>query len=162
MRLRLPRPAVLLAAVCIPLAAAGCGGGPRLAPVSGTVTYNGKPLAGATIVFHPDQELARGAMGHTDDQGRYTLWTNTPGDGALVGTHQVTITLRGPGEKAAVNPALRKEGLGEAYYDQVASSGKPLIPEKFFSTATSKLTATVEDKRSNEIDFPLTGDVGGK
>ena len=149
--------AAVLAAAC--LAAGGCGGGPKLAPVSGTVTYKGLPLAGATVVFHPAQEGVRSGMGQTDDRGRYTLWTYTPGDGAMVGDHQVTVTLRGPAEKTPLNPAMKKDGLGEAYYEQVAATGKPLIPEKYFTAKSSGLTATVVGGKSNVIDFPLDGEV---
>src|SRR4051794_11871782 len=43
----------------IPGALAGCGSGDetariKLVPVSGTVTFNGKPLEGATVTFSPD------------------------------------------------------------------------------------------------------------
>jgi hypothetical protein len=144
------------------LLAVGCKSGPKLAPVSGTVTYNGKPVVKATIVFYPEQDGARGAMGETDDQGRYTLWTYAPGDGALVGKHLVSITLRGPAEKATIHPSLKGEGLGEAYYDQVSGTGKPLIPEKYFTPQTSGLTAVVVAGRHNTFDFPVDGDLPKK
>ena len=45
----------------------GCGRGdrPLLAPVSGTVTYNGRPLARGRITFHPEQ--GRSASGKIVD-----------------------------------------------------------------------------------------------
>ena len=39
----------------------GCGeSGPKLVPVSGTVTLNGKPLEGAAVAFQPDASLQGG------------------------------------------------------------------------------------------------------
>ncbi len=154
-----------LAACGFGLLAAGCGAGdgrPALARVSGTVTYNGKPLAGASIVFDPEQEGIRSALSVTDEQGRYTLWTYEPGDGAAVGNHRVAITLRGPAEKAAIHPSLKAKDLGEAYYEQVTATGRPLIPEKYFYPQSSGLTAAVEAGRHNTRDFSLEGSVPKK
>jgi hypothetical protein len=149
-----------VAALVVGLLAAGCGGRkdrPPLGRVSGKVTYNGEPLAKASVVFLPDQEGIRSAMGETDEQGRYTLWTYDPGDGAPVGKHKVTVTLRGASEKAEMHPSAIGKGKGEAYYEQVAFTGKPLIPEKYFNPMTSGLTADVQ-RGSNTFDFPLTGE----
>jgi predicted small lipoprotein YifL len=42
----------LLASIAIALT--GCGsGGPTLLPVTGSVTVDGKPANGATLIFHP-------------------------------------------------------------------------------------------------------------
>jgi hypothetical protein len=147
------------AALALGLLAAGCGrkDRPPLGRVSGTITYNGKALAKAAVVFFPEQEGFRSALGETDEQGRYTLWTYDPGDGAPVGKHKVTVTLRGAPEKAEMHPSVIGKGKGEAYYEQVAATGKPLIPEKYFNPMTSGLTADVQ-RGSNTFDFPLTGE----
>ncbi len=53
---------------------AGCGPSsdvPKLAPVHGVVTMDGKPLANATVRFIP--ESGRPSVGVTDEQGRYEL-----------------------------------------------------------------------------------------
>lgn len=149
-----------VATLVLALLVAGCGGRkdrPPLGRVSGTIMYNGKALAKAAVVFFPDQEGLRSAMGETDEQGRYTLWTYDPGDGAPVGKHKVTVTLRGAPEKAEMHPSVVGKGKGEAYYEQVAFTGKPLIPEKYFNPMTSGLTADVKTG-SNTCDFPLSGD----
>jgi hypothetical protein len=63
--------------LAVPVAAVtflGCGsGGPSLVPVSGTVTYNGKPLGGADIVFVPlDQKQPQTPGGDvTGPEGNY-------------------------------------------------------------------------------------------
>jgi hypothetical protein len=77
----------------------GCGGGSKkFAPVSGTVTLNGNPLPDAEVSFQPiaaegSIEAGIGSNGKTDDKGHFTLKAPTGEDGALVGKHQVRISL---------------------------------------------------------------------
>lgn len=85
-------PAVLLAA--------GCGAEKfPIAPVSGRVTFNGKPLPGAHVLFQPmttgtEVEIGPEAVGRTDDEGRFTLSTISPErKGASIGKNRVSVTL---------------------------------------------------------------------
>ena len=74
----------------------GCGG-PRVAPVSGVVTLDGKPLAHASVSFQPISPAkgvnpGAGSQGETDDNGAFTLRVVGEGrDGAYVGRHRVEI-----------------------------------------------------------------------
>jgi hypothetical protein len=82
---------------CALVCAAGCGG-PRLATVTGKVTLDGTPLAGATVSFYPigqpaDPADAVASTGTTDDNGEYSLETTKDQRGAVVGTHRVSISL---------------------------------------------------------------------
>ena len=79
----------------------GCGSG-KFAPVSGTVTMNGKPLAGALVIFSPiaregSIDAGPGSSGKTNDKGEYTLTSDTGRTGALVGKHRVSVSLMNPG-----------------------------------------------------------------
>lgn len=158
--------AMFVAAGLTGIVLSGCGprsDRPVLAPVSGKVTYKDKPVAKAQVVFHPEKDGVRAGLGETDAEGRFTLWTYDPGDGAPVGMNKVTITLRGPAEKGDLHPSVRPKGkeMGEAYYEQVGQmAGKPLLPEKYFTIATSGLTADVKAGQKNVFDFALTGEVG--
>lgn len=67
---------------------AGCGGA-QFGSVSGKVTLDGEPLAGATVEFSP--EGGSPAYGVTDEQGRYTLLFSADQKGAAVGQHRVRI-----------------------------------------------------------------------
>src|SRR5262245_37564353 len=90
---------LLLAGCLLGLARPGCGG-LRLGKVSGKVTVGGKPVTTGTIMFHPASgPTAVGAIG---PDGSYTLTTIKKGDGAVVGSHRVTIeaTSVGPGSMA--------------------------------------------------------------
>jgi len=136
----------------------GCGGGggastgPKTYPVSGTVTQGGKPLDGATIQFVLADGKG-GAAGKTDSNGRYTLSTAKPGDGAVAGQYKVAISkfeqpaaaAGGTSEKDYVPP---KEG-------ETAPAPKNLLPAKYASPNTSGLTATVKDSGENKIDFTV-------
>jgi hypothetical protein len=91
-----------LSAVCVCVAvligSSGCGG-PAMATVRGKVTCKGKAVAQAHLIFSPvprspeDREPGKPATGFTDDNGEYTLSTFKAYDGALVGPHEVTISL---------------------------------------------------------------------
>jgi 5-hydroxyisourate hydrolase-like protein (transthyretin family) len=88
------RPVVGLgAASCLFALAAGCGRNDRpweVVPVSGTVTYQGQPVAGVTVEFEP--ESGRPSQGLTDENGRFVLNYTIHENGAQVGTHKVTFT----------------------------------------------------------------------
>jgi hypothetical protein len=83
-------------AASLALAVAGCGG-PRVeyAPVSGTVTCDGKALAGVEVSFYPSVPSGTPAppysTGRTDEAGRYTLTSTSGQPGAAVGKHLITV-----------------------------------------------------------------------
>jgi hypothetical protein len=102
---------------------AGCGGrgAYRLAPVSGKVTLNGRPLADATVEFVPAAGAPADAplpssVGTTGEDGRYSLVLadrdKTPG--GVVGKHRVIITLGGQGGAKEGRPTFHRQ-LPERY-----------------------------------------------
>ena len=71
---------------------------PPLAPVSGTVTLDGKPLPQATVNFEPitdrtdpDQSRLGGSVGRSDTDGIYTLTYPGGHEGAVLGNHTVRV-----------------------------------------------------------------------
>jgi hypothetical protein len=139
--------------------AAGCGDdglGERY-KVTGTVTYQGKPVSNGSIQFYPaggagaDQ---RGATGVIKD-GSYTLSTQGDDDGAFPGDYLVAITARKPdmGEAQAnadkIGGLYRQEDVAKAYKKAPSE-----IPTKYESPESGGLKAKVEAK-SNTIDFEL-------
>jgi hypothetical protein len=144
----MPRARRLLAVSLVSFAflAAGCGRGYQLAPVSGKVTMDNRPLAGAEVSFYP---VAGGkdvpyASGTTDEQGNFKLAVLVNGgtaDGAVVGENRVMISqnrINGP------KKLLPKEMAGN--HDQV--------PAKYNRDST--LTFTVPAGGSTTADFALT------
>ena len=149
--------------VCI-----GCGrkssGLEGVAKVAGTVTYQGKPVEGASVVFSPDGQ-GRPASGKTDASGRFQLTTLEANDGALPGKYQVAIS-KVEVESSGVDPTkademakqfLKRQG-GAAAKGEALKGGdiKNLLPEKYKDAKASGLTAEVTKGGKN--DFPFTLD----
>ena len=135
-----------LAVVAVPLLAIACGndGGPARAPVSGTVWYQGKPVAGALVTFVPEAKGARVASGSTDAKGKYRLGTFRSNDGAVLGRHRVGI-------RAEAAP----EGPPRAADDVQGKRGKLLTPARYANPETSGVTVDVEAGKNNVFDFHL-------
>ena len=86
----------------------------EMGKVTGTVTLDGKPLAGVEIIFAPD-EGGGSSSGATDDAGNFSLEYSGGGRiGAVVGTH--TISFRDDGEEMSADgdplPGGGEEGRG--------------------------------------------------
>ncbi len=64
-------------------------------PVSGTLTYQGRPLEFYQVTLFPS-DSQRPAAGVSDAEGKFVLGTNEPGDGAIQGAHTVSVTYVGP------------------------------------------------------------------
>ena len=122
---------------------------PPTYPVTGTVTFQGKPVAGAAITFVPTGE-GEAASAITDSEGKYALTTWQAGDGARPGEYRVKVSKQ---EQAAVDPSKLVQNLSYEEEQKIyVESKKPpppakrLIPGKFENDQTSGLTHTVENK----------------
>lgn len=130
------------------LLAAGCsGGGPVTHSVSGTITYNDKPVADAQVGFVPIDTTGKvkPARGQTDAQGRYTLSTylgpDQNGSGAMAGSYQVTVEKGLPQNQIVSYEDLKKH--------------KPEIPPSYKDAKTSSLKAEVTPSGPNTFHFTL-------
>lgn len=126
---------------------AGCGGGgsqgPETVPVKGVIKYQGKPVPKLSVAFMPEKGML--AYGTTDDDGKFSLQTNKPGDGAMPGTYKVTISFI-----SETIPEM--PGFPGAEKKETSP-----IPEKYARAETSGLTKTVEkDASKNDFTFELT------
>jgi hypothetical protein len=161
--------AKILLASCVLLAGCSGSGRPALAPVRGTVTYKGKPVAGATVVFLCEG-APRLAVGTTDEGGEYHLTTYEPDDGAMIGQHVVTVKKRNTGTETAdtadgaTGGALQGEALSKAIAKSMRESSQQakkaekapsLIPAKYAYLKTSDLRKDVVDGE-NVINIDLT------
>ncbi len=122
----------------------GCGPG-QFAPVSGTVTMNGKPLAGALVIFSPiaregSIDAGPGSSGKTNDKGEYALTSDTGRTGALVGKHRVSVSLMNPG--AGDSDDRRRPG-------QLVNQ----VPVRY--NGKTELTYDVPAGGTNKADFSL-------
>ncbi|MDX1966098.1 MAG: hypothetical protein SFV23_02900 [Planctomycetaceae bacterium] len=99
----------------------GCGGKPTppTVPVTGSVTYQGEPVAGAIVAFSPITPGAGSftAFGTTDEQGRFALRTAIDGatdkDGAVEGAYIVTISKTSRSESPVIGSAKSPDEVRE-------------------------------------------------
>jgi hypothetical protein len=141
-------------------------------PVSGTVTYKTKPLDNATINFviagkegEPSTVIG---IGTTDANGKYTIQTHIdptgmPLNGAVEGTHQVTIHKymppKGMTEEDMAKSLARETKImqeqGIVPPEFITPSRVPFLPPKYQNPQMSQLSATVEKGGKNVFDFAL-------
>jgi hypothetical protein len=129
----------------------GCSGRAPVYPVKGKVTFAGTPMrGGGSITFVPlTEQGGKNAFGTITKDGTYELMTHEPGDGAMAGEFRVVITQlvedepKNPGDDKAPGKPI----VVVAQADRIAA-----IYSDFYK---SPLTAKVEAKGLNEIDFKL-------
>lgn len=107
--------------------ATGCGSSEfDLAPVSGIVTLDGKPVAGARVIFEPQRtgqdalSAGPGSDGLTSEDGRYSLVTSVGEQpGAVVGAHTVMIsTYMAKSDRSRdASTVVRKEEIPPRYLE---------------------------------------------
>lgn len=121
----------------------GCDAGPQVAPVSGTVTYDGEPLRFGVVMFQPSQgQLAQADI---ESDGSFTLSTFKPGDGAIVGEHRVSVSCY-----EGHNPEVREKQPPEQL-----SLGQSLIPVKYSRVGTSGITIEVPPEGLDDVQIVL-------
>ena len=113
----------------------GCGQ-KTIYPVSGQlIDPDGKPItgmAGGAVEFEAT-DVKSSANGSIDENGRFTLTTERPGDGAHVGVHRVAITRP---------------------YTSPDTPAPYVVHPKYESFATSGLVVNVEPK-TNEVTLKV-------
>ena len=126
--------ALMLAA----LSSLGCGdGGPAFAEVQGKVLLDGKPMTKGFVITQPS--AGRGANGAIQPDGSFELSSGRKA-GALVGSHAVAVV-------AYENPGA--EGAE-------ADMGKLLVPLRYTSPMSSKLTIDVTEEGENSPVLELS------
>ncbi len=132
----------------------GCGGVTyKLAPVSGHVTMDSRPLANASISFYPNGASEFPAStGRTDDGGNFKLETFDRGasrDGAVIGESRVVISINAQNAGKKIDPA-RKQLMGRP----TSSETGDLVPARYNTETTLKFTVPTEG--SDQANFALT------
>ncbi|MGL4549863.1 MAG: hypothetical protein ACRC33_01645 [Gemmataceae bacterium] len=89
-------------------------------PVRGKVLVDGKPAAGATVVFQPVQDAAESLKpsGRVGDDGTFRLATHPHGNGAPAGEYVALVTWYDGDGRAAADP---KNKLPARYADRQKS-----------------------------------------
>jgi hypothetical protein len=131
----------------LPFALATCTACSGRHVVQGKVIYQGNPVKGAVVAFHPeggDWKSAR-HTGVTGEDGTFTLTTGKE-DGALAGEYRVTIIW--PGERVE-----RKSAVISTELD--SSPPPDRLGGRYADAATTSLRATVKCGRNTLDPFEL-------
>jgi hypothetical protein len=142
---------LFLALVVFALVFPGCGVTSRTSPVSGVVTLDGKPLAGASIHFVPEGS-GRDATGETDASGHFTMSTFKPRDGVVPATYKVVISPP-TGTADTTQYATPEEAMAAAAKAPAKKPSGPAFPEKYTRPDLTPLTQEVPVK--GELKFEL-------
>ncbi|MBR4976394.1 MAG: carboxypeptidase regulatory-like domain-containing protein, partial [Thermoguttaceae bacterium] len=120
--------------------------------VTGVITYNGEPLADATVKFIPTDATGSQSYGKTNEKGEYKLQTllGAADAGTTPGDYVVTVDCVDEVETGR----MKKNDDGE---DVPETEEIQLVPARYLNGATSGLTATVV-KGSNTFNFDLTSE----
>lgn len=125
----------------------GCGAKtivpPRTSPVTGTVTLKNKPFAGVLVTFHPQFDIGPikyTPSGETGSDGKFTLSTGAPGNGAPPGEYLVTF------EKLRTVSDRQNSGIEKEVDD---------LKGKFSDPARSNWKVTISDGRNELEPFQL-------
>jgi hypothetical protein len=128
----------------------GCGGGggdtPDMYTTTGVVTYNGEPVAGANVVFHPieDDRGGRPATGVTNEAGEFSLRMFGQ-EGAVPGDYKVTVVI----------PPPMTEATDESVYAEPTGEEESPIPRIYTTVLETPLTATITENGENNFPFTL-------
>ncbi|MFG0261758.1 MAG: hypothetical protein ACF788_05145 [Novipirellula sp. JB048] len=149
-------PLILLSTVCF----VGCGGQgdfPETFAADGVVTYNGAAVSNAVVTLSPVDPGGRGASGRTDENGKFTLTTFNPGDGAQAGAYRVKIvpSKLAPGVSAGDQEVVldnpEQDGIATAATSAVSSE----LPAKYTQLETSGLETAI-NQGANTLEFNLS------
>ena len=120
--------------------------------VTGVITYNGEPLADATVKFIPTDATGSQSYGKTNEKGEYKLQTllgaadagTTPGD--------YVVTIDCVDEVPTGDMKLNDEGEEVPEMEEIQR-----VPARYLNASTSGFTATVV-KGANTFNFDLTSE----
>ena len=100
-------------------------------PVEGQLLVKGKAAEGVQLTFHPaDPEQQSRPHGVTDAEGKFSMRTNSDGDGAPAGEYVVTLYWpQLSGKDLADEPRAPPDRLGQRFLDPKKSSLRATVAE---------------------------------
>ncbi len=141
--------ALCLAALAMLAVLPACSKAIKTEGVAGVITYNGEPLANATVKFIPVDATGSQSYGKTNEKGEYKLQT-------LLGAADAGTT---PGEYKVTVDCVKNVPTGNMIQENGAEieemEVETVIPKTYSNPETSGLTATVAPG-DNTINFDLS------
>ena len=124
--------------------------GPPLVPVEGTVTLDGKPLSGATLLFQPQGNTAgQGGTARTDAAGKFALTSFDLKDkGTAAGNYRVVISKKANPDGSDFAPSPDQDPMLAAY--------KEVLPPQYADDAQTTLSAEVPPEGVKNLEFKLS------
>ena len=154
----------VFAACCALLACCvGCkkdsGSRAGLVPAAGVVMYQGQ-VADAEIEMRPESDTQPNcvAVGRTDAQGKFTLMTDRPNDGALPGKYKTVVkkqaqTINGK-PREEYEKELRESG-DDVVFDKNKIKTEDLVPSKYSDPINTPLIVEIPAKGDKNITITL-------
>ncbi len=121
---------------------------PARVPVTGVVTFKGRPIADADVTFSNETSNTTGTA-RTDSYGRFELTTFRDRDGAVPGPQKVSIRRVDVINKTP--PEVDVSAGGVAIPPEI----RWIVPEKYADLKKSGLTASVTEAGPNHFEFAL-------
>jgi hypothetical protein len=145
--------AVAVAASSLALSHFGCNSGPSgppLVPAEGTVALDGKPLAGALVMFEPQGETRGHALfGKTDAAGKFAVSSpDGKRKGAMTGHYKVIVNklVKPDGSDFIPDPNKGPEDTG---------GFRELLPAAYSDQSQSQLQAEIPEGGTKALEFKL-------
>jgi hypothetical protein len=136
----------LLAVICM----TGCGtSNSEYVAVTGTVTYQGEPVEGATVAFRGEGS-APPALGVTSASGQFSLRTGA-NPGAIPGEHIVTVTKY----VVEAEPLAEEVSMEDAGRKKPATTIRTAIPSKYASPSGTDIRYVVKPGGGNQFTIDL-------
>lgn len=136
------------------LAWAGCSRGPEgppLVPAEGSITFDGKPLGAADLMFVPHGETkGQGGVGRTGADGKFSLTSHDRKfTGVPAGNYRVIINklVKPDGTDYVPDPNAGPMDTG---------GFRELLPSKYSDMGMTTLTADVPEGGKKDLQFNLT------
>ncbi|MGE3821108.1 MAG: carboxypeptidase-like regulatory domain-containing protein [Isosphaeraceae bacterium] len=150
---RVHRAAAPLVAALL-LALVGCGeSGPKLVPVSGVVTLNGKPLEGAEVSFVPDPTNKDSTPGNdkTGPEGNYKAMFQGR-SGLAPGKYVVLISKKADAPPGIVLPP---EMQMDTFQQEMAGLRKETLPSKYTDAMKTEQPPIEVGENGGTFDFDV-------
>ena len=159
MRIAKPvRACFVLSFLAIAVLLGGCNKAPGLKglyPVKGKLTWDGNPVAGASIMFSPTftGENARAAGAVTNANGEFTIQTLMPDDGVYPGEYLISVSKR------ELDKVYTEEELAAAAAKNISlpTSAHHVLPTKYANGETSGFKVTVVAGKNEPLLLEMTG-----